>query len=144
MVSHTLKGNLYSKANGYNIDVEIGKKIKELRLTHGMSQDDLGKKIGITFQQIQKYEKGANRILVSRLCELAKVLSVSIMYFFPSQTKLDKSSSLREGNVNFNYDYDSQDAESKEVLVLVREYNKIKDKEARRAVYSLIKYLSGL
>ncbi len=125
-----------------NIDVEIGKKIKELRLIRGMSQSDLGRRIGITFQQIQKYEKGTNRVLVSRLCDLAEALSVDIPYFFTVISE-DKAEGLSEGGVKFNYESDGSDAESKEILGLVREYQKIKSKKLRGAVYSLIKSLSS-
>ncbi len=125
-----------------NIDVEIGKKIKELRLIRGMSQSDLGRRIGITFQQIQKYEKGTNRVLVSRLCDLAEALSVDIPYFFTVISE-GETEGLSEGGIKFNYGNDESDAESKEMLGLVREYQKIKSKKLRGTVYSLIKSLSS-
>ncbi len=115
------------------VDINIGQKIRELRLARGMSQENLGNKIGITFQQVQKYEKGVNRILASRLYDLAKVLAVDIVHFF------SKSDTLHEHENSFEYNHCP---ESKEILVLVREYTNIKDKKIRSAIYSLIKSLS--
>ncbi|WCR54143.1 MAG: hypothetical protein PG981_001165 [Wolbachia endosymbiont of Ctenocephalides orientis wCori] len=141
-----------------NIDKEIGKKVRELRLVMGMSQDDLGKKVGVTFQQIQKYEKGINRIVVGMLYKLAKALGVTPKDLFPdTNSSSDNSASsyktLHENGENFKYnndendeenvDSESSDAESKEILGLVREYKKIGNKRSRNAVYSLIKSLSS-
>ncbi len=64
------------------VDVEIGRRVREARLAKDMTQTDLGDAIGITFQQIQKYEKGKNRISGSRLWMIAKVLDVPMLYFF--------------------------------------------------------------
>jgi transcriptional regulator with XRE-family HTH domain len=63
-------------------DVEIGRKIRLLRLERGLSQSDLAKAIGLTFQQVQKYEKGANRVSAGRLQQIADFFKVSIMFFF--------------------------------------------------------------
>ncbi|WP_168464130.1 helix-turn-helix domain-containing protein [Wolbachia endosymbiont of Ctenocephalides felis wCfeT] len=125
------------------IDIEVGKRIRELRLIRGMSQDDLGKKVGITFQQIQKYEKGINRVLVSRLHDLAIALGVTVDYFFAniSASSSNSSAALHEDGEDF--EYGEEDAESKEMLGLVREYRKIKNRKSRNAVYSLIKSLSS-
>ncbi|MDD9331094.1 MAG: helix-turn-helix transcriptional regulator [Wolbachia sp.] len=149
MDANNLKDHVVS-INFINIDKEIGKRIKEARLTCGMSQDDLGKKVGVTFQQIQKYEKGINRVLVSRLCDIAKALSKDIVYFFPdipntgnNNPSTYSSTALSEDSSSFEYNRSEDDAESKEILVLVREYQKIKNKKSRSAVYSLIKSLSS-
>ncbi|MGL4243730.1 MAG: helix-turn-helix domain-containing protein [Beijerinckiaceae bacterium] len=64
------------------IDRHVGARVRVRRLSVGMSQDKLGKSLGITFQQIQKYENGANRIGASRLQQAAKVLGVPVSYFF--------------------------------------------------------------
>ncbi|WP_226623199.1 helix-turn-helix domain-containing protein [Brucella anthropi] len=68
------------------IDVEVGGKIKAQRRLAGMSQDTLAARLGVTFQQIQKYEKGANRVSSSRLAMIAEVFSVPPAYFFPGST----------------------------------------------------------
>ncbi len=64
------------------VDVEIGSRVRDARLAKNMTQTELGKAIGISFQQVQKYEKGTNRISGSRLWMLSKVLDVPIVYFF--------------------------------------------------------------
>src|SRR5438552_1319065 len=63
-------------------DIEVGRRIRAQRLVRGMSQTQLGKKLGITFQQIQKYEKGANRVGAGRLTRIADVLGVPVSFFF--------------------------------------------------------------
>ena len=65
------------------VDVEVGRRIRMRRQALGMSQEKLGEALGITFQQIQKYEKGTNRVGASRLAAIATTLSVSPAYFFP-------------------------------------------------------------
>lgn len=63
------------------IDVKVGGRLRMLRLAKGMSQTDLGAEIGVAYQQVQKYEKGTNRIAISRLVEIARVFNVSVMDF---------------------------------------------------------------
>lgn len=64
------------------VDSQVGARMRARRLVLGISQEDLGKAVGVSFQQIQKYEKGANRIGASRLQRLAHALQVPISYFF--------------------------------------------------------------
>jgi transcriptional regulator with XRE-family HTH domain len=61
-------------------DVEVGRLVRALRMSHGLSQTDLAKRIGVTFQQVQKYESGANRISMGRLNNIAKLFGVSVPY----------------------------------------------------------------
>lgn len=63
-------------------DVYVGRRIREARVAKGMSQTDLGDQLGVSFQQVQKYEKGTNRIGASRLLQTAKALNVTVDYFF--------------------------------------------------------------
>ena len=65
------------------VDAHVGTKIRDRRRELGLSQTDLGEKVGVSFQQVQKYENGVNRVGASRLAALAKVLEVSVAYFFP-------------------------------------------------------------
>ena len=64
------------------IDIHVGQRLRLARTLRGLSQDDLGKKVGVTFQQIQKYERGTNRVSAGRLVALAKGLDLEILYFF--------------------------------------------------------------
>ncbi len=68
-----------------SLDIEVGERIRTHRLWRGLSQVDLGKALGITFQQIQKYERGTNRVSASRLVQIAKVFGVPPANFFPEQ-----------------------------------------------------------
>ena len=72
-----------------DVDVVIGKQIRTLRILNKMSQQDLGDKVGITFQQIQKYEKGTNRICASRLYEVSKIFNVPVSAFYVVDPRLD-------------------------------------------------------
>ena len=65
-----------------SIDIEIGSRVRMRRISVGMSQEKLGDMLGLTFQQVQKYEKGTNRISVGRLVDIAKILGVDIHFFF--------------------------------------------------------------
>ena len=71
-----------SAAAPHPVDVHVGQRLRQRRVAVGLTQDRLAKSVGITFQQVQKYERGTNRIVASRLYELAKVLQVSVEYFF--------------------------------------------------------------
>lgn len=64
------------------VDVYVGRRVKTLRVLRGMSQEELGKRVGLTFQQIQKYERGANRMGASRLWEFSSILGIPVEWFF--------------------------------------------------------------
>ena len=89
-----------------NIDKHIGYKLKLRRVDAGMSQEALGEKVGLSFQQIQKYEKGTNGVSSIRLLQLSNYLKVPINYFFEDFSEylvnLDKS---KEGHMNVNYNF---------------------------------------
>lgn len=77
-----------SKEGPHPIDVEVGRRVCELRLLRGYNQSQLGKALKITFQQIQKYEKGANRISASKLWQIADFFGVDVGYFFPTKEQI--------------------------------------------------------
>jgi transcriptional regulator with XRE-family HTH domain len=107
-----------------------------------MSQEKLGESLGITFQQIQKYEKGTNRIGASRLQHIARVLSVPVSYFFedaPDQPGGDAPSGLAESSASFVVDFLS----STEGLQLNRAFIRIKDPKVRRRVIDLVRAMAG-
>lgn len=124
------------------VDVHVGKKLKLRRNVLGLSQGELGTKIGVTFQQIQKYERGANRIGSSRLYDLSQILNVPINYFFEGIN--DLSSIL--GNVSIkgfaekpSVNFRKECVDSKETLALVKAYYKIDDPAIRKKILGLIK-----
>src|SRR5688572_31889855 len=78
------------------IDKEIGSRMRMRRMLIGMSQEKLGEMLGLTFQQVQKYEKGTNRISVSRMIDIANVLGVDIHFFFEGLTGSKKAGGFAE------------------------------------------------
>src|SRR3954470_24288824 len=86
-------------ARSHPVDVHVGARMRQRRTLLGMSQEKLGTAVGLTFQQIQKYERGANRISSSRLYEFARVLDVPVSYFFDEMptTALSRRSSGGRG-----------------------------------------------
>ena len=83
-----------------NIDAHVGRKLKLRRINLGLSQQELGKMLSITFQQIQKYEKGVNRISSGKLYELSKVLNTPVTYFFDGIEGSDSNETYK--NINYN------------------------------------------
>ena len=79
------------------VDIHVGLRIRAARLAAGLSQERLGTALGVTFQQIQKYEKGVNRVGAGRLSDIARVLSVPVSYFFQSGAADEPAPVLNEG-----------------------------------------------
>jgi transcriptional regulator with XRE-family HTH domain len=129
------------------VDVHVGSRVKLRRTLQGISQQKLGNQLGITFQQIQKYEKGSNRIGASRLFELSQLLDVPPSFFFddmPSDARID-ASGLSEPTSEFIHpdNFDQYQMSRKETLELVRAYYKINDKATRKRVFELVKAIAG-
>lgn len=125
------------------IDVHVGSRVRLRRMLVGMSQEKLGEMLGLTFQQIQKYEKGANRIGASRLYQIAQILGVSVQFFFddmPQEHTIERSEGLSEDDpAPFVMDFVS----SAEGLQLNRSYTRIGDAQVRKRLLELVKSLSG-
>jgi len=113
-----------------------------------MSQEQLGKACGLTFQQIQKYERGTNRMGSSRLYQFAKILDVSISYFFDDvrTDRLSPSAQIgfaeREQTPLDMGGSENEMLHRRETLELIRAYYKIQDAKTRRKVYELIKSMA--
>ncbi len=124
------------------VDMHVGKRLRSRRTLLGMSQEKLGEAVGVTFQQIQKYERGLNRIGSSRLYEFARVLSNSVSYFFEGMETVANDSShpaMAEDSAGFEY----ENLANKEVLSLVRAFSGITDQKVRKDILSLVKSLSN-
>jgi transcriptional regulator with XRE-family HTH domain len=123
------------------IDVHVGSRVRLRRTMLSMSQEKLGDSLGITFQQIQKYEKGANRIGASRLQEIANVLNTPVAFFFedaPSTRKGGRAGFAESESPNYVVDFLS----SSEGLQLNRAFVKIKDPKVRRKIVEMVRALS--
>lgn len=123
------------------IDIHVGSRARLRRTMLGMSQEKLGNALGITFQQIQKYEKGANRIGASRLQQIANVLNVPVAFFFedaPSGTQTVTGMG-EENSTTYVVDFLS----SSEGLQLNRAFVKIEDPKVRRKIVDLVKSLAA-
>lgn len=127
------------------INAKIGEKIRTLRHMNGMNQTDLGKKIGVTFQQIQKYEKGYNKIVASKLYDLACKMNVDINYFFDeindSSNEVKEKLSLNEGQAEFT-GVNTKEVSNREAIYLVKLYNNIKNSNTRRRLLLFLKSVS--
>jgi len=129
------------------IDAHVGARIRLRRTLMGMSQERLGEALGLTFQQVQKYERGVNRVGASRLFDLSRVLDVPISFFFDDMPEplagtqgsyqLNRSvSGFADGQDGFG----SEDMlNRRETLELVRAYYRINEPSVRKRVFDLIK-----
>jgi len=124
-----------------HLDVEIGRRIRERRRAIGMSQVQLARAVGVTFQQVQKYERGANRIGASRLLELSRVLDVPVSFFY------DETDPVRAPAIPLGFEesphegFDSDPLRRRETLELVDAYYDIEDAATRRRLFDLAKAL---
>lgn len=125
-----------------DVDRHVGKKLRMRRIMLGLSQQVLGDAVGVSIQQIQKYEKATNRVASGKLYQFANLLKVQIEYFFEGIDGFTKKikSNLAESQEAF---VDGNDAvQEKEVLLLVRSYNEITDSGVRKKILDLVRTLS--
>lgn len=121
------------------IDVHVGSRVRLKRTMNGYSQEKLGDLLGITFQQVQKYEKGTNRISASKLKEIADALGMSVGFLFEGlPAPGDAGSSLQEPSAP---DFITDFLSTSEGIQLTRSFQKIKDPKVRKKVLDLIKTL---
>lgn len=128
------------------IDVHVGGRIRLRRTLLGMSQEKLGEALGLTFQQVQKYERGANRVGASRLYDLSRVLDVAVSYFFEEMDD-DMAAASPRHMVRATVDppqFEDKMMVQRETLELVRAYYRIRDPDVRSRVQELAKALGPL
>ncbi|MBP2442641.1 helix-turn-helix domain-containing protein [Rhizobium leguminosarum] len=123
------------------IDIHVGSRIRLRRTMLGMSQEKLGESLGITFQQIQKYEKGTNRVGASRLQNISNILNVPVSFFFEDAPGENSGGvgGMETSSSNYVVDFLS----SSEGLQLNRAFVKISDPKVRRKVVELVKALAA-
>ncbi len=127
------------------IDVHVGARVRLRRTLLGMSQERLGEALGLTFQQVQKYERGANRIGASRLFDLSRVLDIPVSFFFDDMSEQVEALSprLMSGLVEEPSAVESDPMTKRETLELVRAYYRISDPQVRKRVLDLAKALGA-
>lgn len=125
------------------IDVHVGSRVRLRRMELGMSQERLGRLLGLTFQQIQKYEKGANRIGASRLFAISRVLDAPVQFFFdelPAEARVDLPSNGDENRPDLPADIRISDfVATSEGLELNRSFHKITDQATRKHLAELVR-----
>ncbi|MBL4597144.1 MAG: helix-turn-helix transcriptional regulator [Robiginitomaculum sp.] len=120
------------------VDVHVGAQVRLRRLMVHMSQDRLGDKLGVTFQQVQKYERGANRVSASRLWGMAEILEVPIEYFFEGiKTRITEQGFAEGEETPMVYDF----INSTDGVQLASAYSRIADPKVRRQVLQLVRAL---
>jgi transcriptional regulator with XRE-family HTH domain len=125
------------------IDVQVGSRVRLRRNMLGMSQEKLGEAIGLTFQQVQKYERGANRIGASRLYELSRVLDVPVPFFFDDRDPV-RAPAIPAGFAEPPQEpFESDPLGRRETLELVDAYYEIEDPALRRRLFELAKALAS-
>ncbi|USG60394.1 helix-turn-helix domain-containing protein [Sneathiella marina] len=113
------------------VDNHVGERIRERRTMMGLTQEHLAQALNISYQQVQKYETGANRVSAGRLFEIGQRLEVDVAFFFENLEPLAASSPLEHGGKN------------RSTIELVRNYGDINEAAVRSAVSGLIKSLAG-
>jgi transcriptional regulator with XRE-family HTH domain len=113
------------------LDIEVGRRVRELRLQRRMSQGKLGEELDVTFQQIQKYEKGINRIGAGRLMRIAQIFGVSVSDFYCDGAPTGESESLSDA------------IEAASALRLLRAYSQIRSPSLQRALTTLAEEIAG-
>jgi transcriptional regulator with XRE-family HTH domain len=128
------------------VDLHVGARVRLRRTLLGMSQEKLGNAVGLTFQQIQKYERGANRIGASRLFDMSRALDVPVQFFFDEMPVETVAEDYRppSGSPEPNIAALDQDPMAKrETLELVRTYYRIPNTNLRRKLFDLAKALAN-
>jgi len=134
-----------SRVLKHHVDVHVGQRIRRRRMASGVSQEALGNELDLTFQQIQKYEKGANRVGASRLYIIAKILEVPVQYFFnemPKEVIDELSNSEKFPDDAVGTDFVMKFVASREGLDLSTAFSKIKSPETRKAFVEFVKTLT--
>ena len=132
--------------NNNAIDVHVGRRVRLRRTLLGMSQEQLGEALSITFQQVQKYERGSNRISSSRLWDIGQILDVPVSFFFDDMSDDTKDHSPRKMRTGDAVDIDDVPLDPmarRETLELVRAYYQIKNQTVRKRITEMVKSVAN-
>ena len=125
------------------IDVHVGSRLRMRRMLVGMSQEKLGESLDLTFQQIQKYEKGSNRISASRLYDMSRILDVPVQFFFDDMACSDVANRGKANKQSGSFEM-IEFLSSPDGAQLVRTFSEIESPEVRRHILDLVKSVSGI
>ena len=120
------------------VDAHVGARLRQRRMLLGISQEQLAEMLGLTFQQVQKYERGTNRVSASRLFQLARTLDTPITWFFEDM----EHESGSEAEMPSSEPADIDPMSRRETLELVRVYSRIDDRKVRKKLYEMAKALA--
>ena len=129
-------------SKAHPVDVHVGRRLRMRRTILGLSQDAIGSAIGVTFQQVQKYERGINRMSASRLYDFSKLLKVTIGYFFEGYGEdfedviMGDAMGMAEGDAPA---FEHQPISNRETMDVMRAYYRIKNTGTRKRILDLIK-----
>ncbi|MBB4658002.1 helix-turn-helix domain-containing protein [Parvularcula dongshanensis] len=136
--------NTENKRAPHPMDIHVGSRVRLRRMMQGLSQDRLGEELGLTFQQVQKYEKGINRIGAARLWEIGRILDVPVQFFYDDYGD-GPETMIGFAETHPDHGDDKSDflavLSTPEGMQLCRAFAKIKDYQVRRRVLDLVKTL---
>jgi len=121
------------------IDVHVGSRVRLRRMLLGMSQEELGSQLGLTFQQVQKYERGANRIGASRLYKISRILEVPVSFFFDDMPAGGDAIGMGEPGVEETAVNGMVGQFTGEAVELIRSYYRLDNLHLRKQVFELVK-----
>jgi len=116
-----------------NLDAEIGRRLRQARLAENLTQDGLAQKLGISFQQVQKYENGSNRVSTSRLWNISNALNVPVTYFFQDLDQTNTSPGAR---------FDRENTLPDQTLRVARKLNALPDGAVKDQIFALVSSLT--
>ncbi|MCB1531362.1 MAG: helix-turn-helix transcriptional regulator [Alphaproteobacteria bacterium] len=131
-----------TKGTADSVDVHVGKRLQLRRSLLGLSQEKLGEAVGLTFQQIQKYEKGLNRISSGKLFQFSKILDVPVQYFFDSLDSLGVAQNYGLSDNEQEHFIADDVMQRKETIELLKAYYSNPDESVRRSFIELMKATS--
>jgi transcriptional regulator with XRE-family HTH domain len=134
-----------SKGHPNPVDVHVGRRIRLRRTLLGLSQMTLAEEMGISFQQLQKYERGSNRVSSSRLFDLSRIMNVPLAYFFDEMDgDVEKQSpAALHGRVPKAFELKQDPASKRETLELVRAYYGIENRDVRQRLTNMIRTIAS-
>jgi transcriptional regulator with XRE-family HTH domain len=141
------RGRRGRRIGPHPVDIHVGSRVRMRRTLLGLSQEKLGDALGLTFQQVQKYERGANRIGSSRLFEISKILDVPVSFFFEEMSEEAAATTAYStpvaGMSEEPEDFKRDPLAKRETLELVRAYYRIRDPRVRKRIFELTKSVAA-